>query len=122
MGKINDGKQRTTQQKRNNQISHLKSEPTGVGVIPGLGGEPGDNKIGTSGKDSDERNTAFRTEWTPTGIPGKIISQLVDENQKQLAYHEQQAKYHQQQAELLKQRIEQLKQIPETLAEIEHQE
>ncbi|MEH1765786.1 hypothetical protein [Nostoc sp.] len=118
MEKINDGKQRSPQQKGSNEISHLKSEPRGMGIIPAFGGEFGDYKIGTSRKDSDEPDANVRGQWTDRGISGKILGQLIDENEKQLAYHQEQCYYHQQQIKNIQGRLENLKQIPESLADI----
>ncbi|MHC5768939.1 MAG: hypothetical protein ACYTXI_25615 [Nostoc sp.] len=120
MEKINNGKQRSPQQEGSNQISHLESEPRGMGIIPAFGGEFGDYKIGTGRKNSDEPDTSFGGEWTDRGIPGKILGQLIDENEKQLAYHQEQCYYHQQQIKNIQDRLENLKQIPESLADIVH--
>jgi hypothetical protein len=120
MEKINNGKQRSPQQEGSNQISHIKSEPRSMGVIPAFGRELGHYEIGTGRKDSDEPDAAYRGEWTNSGISGKIIGQLIDENEKQLAYHQEQCYYHQQQINNVQGRLETLKQIPETLADIVH--
>ncbi|WP_373525081.1 hypothetical protein [Nostoc sp.] len=116
-----NGKQRSPQQEGSNQISNLKGEPGSLGVIPAFGRGHGDNQIGTSRKDSHQPDAAFG-EWTDSGIPGKIISQLIDENERQLAYHEEQFYYHQQQIKQVQDRIQSLKQIPETLEDIVHTE
>ncbi|MBG1267761.1 hypothetical protein [Nostoc sp. WHI] len=120
MEKINNGKQRPPQQEGSNQIGHIKSEPRSMGVIPTFGGELRDYEIATGRKHSDEPDVAFGGEWTDSRISGKIISQLVDENEKQLAYHEEQRYYHQKQVEKVRDRIESLKRIPESLADIVH--
>ncbi len=118
---INNGKQRTPQQTGSNQIGHFKSESGGLGIIPGFGGELGNYKIGTSRKDSHESDTCFG-ERTDSGISGKIVSQLIEENERQLAYHEEQCYYHQQQIKSIQDRIQNLKQIPESLEDIVHAE
>ncbi|MBN3911088.1 MAG: hypothetical protein HWQ35_32470 [Nostoc sp. NMS1] len=120
MEKITNGKQRTPQQKGSNQTSHVKSEPRGMGIIPAFGGKPGDYEIGTSRKDSNEPDAVSPGEWTDGGISGKLIGQLIDENEKQLAYHQEQCYYHQTQAQKVQDTLERLRQIPETLADIVH--
>jgi hypothetical protein len=120
MEKITNGKQRTPQQKGSDQISLIESEPRGMGIIPAFGGKLGDYEIGAGRKDSNEPNTVSAGEWTDGGISGKLISQLIDENEKQLAYHQEQCYYHQKQAKKVQDTLERLRQIPETLADIVH--
>ncbi|MEH2287188.1 hypothetical protein [Nostoc sp.] len=120
MEKRTNGKQRTPQQKGSNQISHIKSESRGMGIIPAFGRRLRDDKIGTSRENSYEPDTVSAGEWTGGGIAGKLISQLIDENEKQLAYHQEQCYYHQKQAKKAQDTLERLRQIPETLADVVH--
>ncbi|MFK0730025.1 MAG: hypothetical protein ACFKPT_25065 [Gloeotrichia echinulata GP01] len=65
--------------------------------------EYGTNQITVDGEDSDERDPN-PSRSSKNGISGKIVGQLIEETEKQLAYYEQQA-------ELLKERLQELKQI-----------
>ncbi|MEH1992359.1 hypothetical protein [Nostoc sp.] len=114
MEQIN-GKNRSSQPSQKSQNSQLKVRDGSLGIISGNSSEYGFNQIAVSREDSSEPNILIVGQWSNNGIPGKIISQLIEENEKQLAYHEQQA-------ELIKSRIKQLKDIPESLQDINHKE
>ncbi|MDZ8136311.1 MAG: hypothetical protein RM049_13545 [Nostoc sp. DedQUE04] len=114
MEKIN-GKNRSSQPSKKRQNSQLEVRNGSLGTFPGGSSEYGFNQIPVGREDSDKPNIFVSGQWSTHGIPGKIVGQLIEENEKQLAYHEQQA-------ELIRGRIKQLKEIPETLQDINHKE
>jgi hypothetical protein len=114
---IKNGKNRTTKVGQGHKGGKPESQPRSMGDVPAPSAKHGTYQIGVGGKDSNESNTVVTGEQSSVEIGGKLIRQLVNENERQLAYHKQQAEYHEQQAELLKQRIEDLRQIPENPTE-----
>jgi hypothetical protein len=116
------GQQRSPQIGTGSERCKPEGQSGSMGAVSTASAKHGSYEVGASGENSNESNTVVTGEGASTGISGKLVRQLVNENEKQLAYHEQQAKYHQQQSELTRQRIEELKQIPENFANIEHQE
>ncbi|MEH2310741.1 MAG: hypothetical protein V7K35_04770 [Nostoc sp.] len=110
-----NGKNRSSQLSEKSQNSQFEIRDGSLGTLPRTSPKHGFNQITIGGKDSDEPNSLVIGQWSDNGISGKIIGQLIDENEKQLAYHEQQA-------ELIKDRIKQLKEIPESLLDINHKE
>lgn len=112
---VKNAKNRSPQIGEGSHVGDFKSQSRSLGTSPGAGSEHGTYQVRVSGENSDQPNTSFSGQNSNAAIPGKIISQLIDENEKQLAYHEQQV-------ELIKQRIRELKQIPEKFADIEHKQ
>ncbi|MEH2320838.1 hypothetical protein [Nostoc sp.] len=108
-----NGKNGSSQLSEKSQDSQFKVRDRSLGTIPVLSSEHGLNQIPTSGEDSDQPNLPVIGQWSSNGIPGKIIGQLIDENERQLAYHEQQV-------ELIKGRIKQLREIPESIPDLIH--
>ncbi|MBN3924020.1 hypothetical protein [Nostoc sp. NMS4] len=86
-----------------------------MGAFPGTSSEYGSYKVGASREDSDKSNTVVTGGCTTSQIPGKLVSQLIDETEKQLAYYEEQV-------EVLKDRLKELKEIPENLTDVDHTE
>jgi hypothetical protein len=99
-----NGRKRTTKIGQRDKRSKSKSQPRGVGTVSESGAEYGTIQIGASRKDSDQGNSDTRGSFSNNPIPGKIVSQLVEETEKQLAYHEQQT-------EILRKRLNELKEI-----------
>ncbi|MBG1263085.1 hypothetical protein [Nostoc commune] len=114
MEKIN-GKERPPQLSNKPQDRQLKVRVGSLGTVSDNGSRDGTYKIAVSGENSDKSNILVEGQQPLSGIPGKIVGQLIHENEKQLAYHEEQA-------QLIKDRIRELKQIPETLADVNHTE
>ena len=114
MEKIN-GKERTPELSEKSENSELKVRIGSLGTVSDNGPRDGTYQITASRKNSNESNTVVKGQQSPSGISGKIVSQLIYENEKQLAYHEQQS-------QLIKDRIRELKQIPETLGYIDDPE
>ena len=79
-----------------------------MGTFSGVGAESGTYQVGTCGKDSHESDISVVGGGSSEGIAGKLLSQLIAEANKQLAYYEQQAT-------LLRVRVEELKQISESI-------
>ncbi len=95
-----------TAQRTGNQGGKLKSESRCLGTFSGVSTEHGTYQIRACGEDSHKSDISVLRGESVEGIAGKLLSQLICEADKQLAYHEQQAS-------LLRQRIEELKQISE---------
>ena len=79
-----------------------------MGAIQTTSSKPGIYQIGASGKNSQKRDTIINSKLSSYGIPGKIISQLIEKLQEQLAYHEQEVKE-------IKNQIDELNQFSENL-------
>lgn len=107
-----NAKQRSSKVGKGSQRSKLESEPRSVGTVSRPSAESGTYQVGASRKDSNESNTLISGEQSIDSIPGKIIGQLVDETEKQLAYHEQQA-------EVLRERLRELKRIPDITSHVD---
>ncbi len=99
------GENGTTERTRN-QGSKLESKSRCLGTLPGVSTEYGTYKVRTGREDSHEPNTSILGSESIEGIAGKLISQLICEAKKQLAYHEQQTA-------LLRDRIQELEKISE---------
>ncbi|MEH2287153.1 hypothetical protein [Nostoc sp.] len=112
---IKHGKQRTSEVRQRCEGSELEGESRSLGTFSRFGGESGTYPLSVTREDCNKPDTVVSGEWTVSGIPGKLISQLIDETEKQLAYYEQQS-------EALRERLKELKQIPENLQDISHQE
>ncbi|MEH2236016.1 hypothetical protein [Nostoc sp.] len=112
--KSTNGKQRTSEGQRYER-GQPESEPRGMGAFPGTSSEYGSYEVGTSGEDSHKSNPVIAGGCTTNQISGKLVSQLIDETEKQLAYYEEQV-------EVLRDRLKELKQIPETLTDVDHTE
>jgi hypothetical protein len=105
---IKDGEIRSPQSSQQPKNSQFTSGIRSLGSIPAGGSKHGVNTITVSGEDSCEPDTVVTGQQSDNGLPGKIVGQLFEENEKQLAYH-------QQQVEIIKARIESLRQVPQTL-------
>jgi hypothetical protein len=128
MEQTTDGKQRSSEHKGSNQDSHLEGESRGVGAIPAFGEQLRDYEIKASRDDSNGADTLSAGEWTGGSVFGKLVSQLIEENEKQLAYHKEQLDYHkgqldyhEKQAQEAEGTLERLREIPQTLANIVHE-
>jgi hypothetical protein len=102
--KVKNGKPRQTKDKRRGDRGKPESESTRLGTVPSISGEHGSNALGASGDDSHQSNTTSTRKPTNGEFFGKIASQLIEEAEKQLAYHKQQT-------EILKETIKTLKQM-----------
>lgn len=112
---VKHGKQRSSEVRQGCEGSELKSEPRSVGAFSSIGGESRAYSLPTVREDRNAPDTVVTGEWAISGISGKLVSQLINETEKQLAYYEQQA-------ETLRERLKELKQIPESLKDINHKE
>ncbi|WP_445629065.1 hypothetical protein [Nostoc sp. DSM 114167] len=101
---IKNGRKRSSEVRQRDQRSQFKSQPRSLGTLSETSAEHGAYSLGTSGEDSNKRDSHTSRSFTNSSIPGKIISQLVDETEKQLAYHEEQA-------EILRNRLKELKEV-----------
>ncbi|WP_414546079.1 hypothetical protein [Nostoc sp. CCY0012] len=109
---VNNAKQRSSKVRKGSERSKSESEPRGLGTVSGTSAEYGTYQVTTGREDSNESNISISGEQPIGSIPGKIIGQLVDETEKQLAYHEQQA-------EILRERLRELNQIPNITSDVD---
>ncbi|MBD2609518.1 hypothetical protein H6G81_34780 [Scytonema hofmannii FACHB-248] len=114
-----NGKDRSPQSQEESENSKFTFGVGSLGTVSEPRFKYESYEVGVSREDSNESNNFVAGERASDGVGGKLVRQLVNETEKQLAYHQQQSEYHEQQAELLKQRLEELKQIPEKLVEVE---
>jgi hypothetical protein len=105
-----NGQNRSPQFSEKPQDSESEVGNRSLGTISRISPEYGANEITVGREDSDQSDTTISRQQPGDGVSGKIVGQLIDENEKQLAYH-------QQQIELINARIEELKRIPEKLTE-----
>ncbi|MEH2190284.1 MAG: hypothetical protein V7K64_29630 [Nostoc sp.] len=110
-----NGQNRSSQLSEQPQDSQSKVRVGSVGSFSGSSAEYGFNQITTGRKNSYAPNTLVAGQQRDDAFPGEVIGQLIDENEKQLAYHEHQA-------QVIRLRIQELKQIPESLTDINHKE
>ncbi|MEN2383682.1 MAG: hypothetical protein KA716_33420 [Gloeotrichia echinulata DEX184] len=108
---VKNGRQRSPEIGTGRKGSESQGQPGSMGAFSATSAKDGAYEIRTGGEDSNEPNTVVTGEQRTIEIGGKLVRQLIDENEKQLAYHEQQAKHHEQQADLLRERLQELKQI-----------
>ena len=102
-----NGKNGKTEDERGSQRSQLESEPKCLGVISVSGRELGTHQIGTRGENRHEPDTFVSGKLTDSVIAGKIAGQLVEEAEKQLAYHEEQV-------EVIREQLHVLREIAKT--------
>jgi hypothetical protein len=114
MEQIN-GKNRSSQPSEKSQNSQFEARDGSLGTLSRGSSEYGINQITVGGEDSDEPDIVVIGQWSNNGISGKIIDQLIQENERQLAYHEEQA-------ELIRSRVKQLREIPQSFQDINHKE
>lgn len=114
MEQIN-GKDRSSQPSEKSQNSQFEIRDGSLGTLSRSSSEYGLNQITVGREDSDEPDIVVIGQWSNDGISGKIIDQLIQENERQLAYHEEQA-------DLLRSRIKQLREIPQSFKDINHKE
>jgi len=103
---IKDGENRATKDETGCERGKFEGKSRCLGVIPVFSRTDGSYQIGAGGENCDGTDPLIAGEFTDSGIPGKIASQLVEDAEKQLAYH-------QQQAEVITERIHLLRQIVE---------
>lgn len=101
---LNNAKNRTPKLRKNSYLWNPESYSRILEDASRVSTEYGTNQITANGEDSDERDPNPSRSSSKNGISGKIVSQLIEETEKQLAYHEQQA-------ELFKERLQELNQI-----------
>jgi hypothetical protein len=112
---IKNGQNRSSQLSEQPQDSQPKVRVRSLGSFSGSSPEYGFNQITASRKDSYASNTLVAGQRRDDGFPGEVIGQLIDENEKQLSYHEHQA-------QAIRLRIQELKQFTESLTHTNHSE
>jgi len=107
-----NAKNRTPQEKQNRRDNI--GNPEGIEGVMGATAAPSRRartyEIGVGGENSESGYSVIGSGISVHGIPGKILSQLVEELQKQLAYHRQQA-------EAIEKQIDELIELSESFAE-----
>lgn len=101
---VQHGQQRSSEIWTGYQGCKPESESRSMGTFRSASEEHGSYQVGTSGENSRESYFVGTGEQPGQTISGKIISQLVEETEKQLAYYEQQS-------EILRERLTELKAI-----------
>lgn len=96
---------RSPQFSKESQNSKPETRGGCLGTFPRSSSQHGAYKVGAGREDSSESNIFIPGQHSNTAVPGKIVSQLIQETEKQLAYYEQQA-------EVLRVRLQELKEIP----------
>lgn len=91
---------------KGDDIGNVADKSGVLGKLPDSSSKYGIDPISTGGTTSYEPNTVGIGNESITGIPGKIARQLIEETEKQLAYHKEQV-------EVLERRLQELNQIPE---------
>ncbi|AFZ59391.1 hypothetical protein H6G54_00750 [Anabaena cylindrica FACHB-243] len=93
-------------ERRNNNFGYVKG-------VPGILGTPettctgiGTHQVGTGRENSHRTDTSILGGESIEGISGKLVGQLIDETEKQLAYYDQQS-------QLLRVRLQELREISE---------
>ncbi|MEH2390034.1 MAG: hypothetical protein V7K14_30575 [Nostoc sp.] len=99
-----NGKNRTTEIRQGSYRSQPEGTPRSMGTLSGPSTGYGTYQIPAFGEDRDKSDTLVAGQQSVSEIAGKLVSQLVEETEKQLAYYEQQS-------ELLRNRLKELKQI-----------
>lgn len=103
---------RSPEIRESGNIRDFEGESRVLGDATNVSIKHGAYQVATRRADCDKPNSVVTPEWTVSGIPGKIVGQLIDENEKQLAYHRHQV-------EIIENRIQELRQIPDSLIYIE---
>lgn len=105
---LNNDKQRTPKIREGSKGSKFEGESTSVETLSNSCRNTGVNTFPVSGENSQQRNTAIRRKQSSIGITGEVINQLVQETEKQLAYHSDQVK-------VLERRLKELSQISDSI-------
>jgi hypothetical protein len=110
---VNNGKNRTPKIGQGDDIRNAESRPERMGIFPIVSQRHGTYEVSVSGNDSNEADTVISRGERYKGISGKLIGQLIEETQKQLAYHRTQT-------EVLEERLCELKEAFEAVAPVKN--
>lgn len=105
--RANDGKNRSSQVRESSNIGDAATNPRIMGVASTISLEHGNDEIRSGGEDSERRNTFSSRGQSNEGISGKIVGRLINETEKQLAYHKSQTSE-------LEARLEELRQLADS--------
>ncbi|WP_414574111.1 hypothetical protein [Nostoc sp. CCY 9925] len=106
-----NGKNRSPKIGQRSYRSELKSASRSVGAIPGASTNYGTHQIPTFRENSDKSDINISKQHSSSAVTGEVVGQLIEETEKQLAYHEQQA-------DLLRNRLKELRQIPVSITDL----
>jgi hypothetical protein len=88
---IEYGKNRPSKKRESGHIRDSESNAGIMGSTSTISREFGDDKIGVSGESGQQRDTASAGKRSSNGVTGEIVRQLIQETERQLAYHKNQA-------------------------------
>jgi hypothetical protein len=88
---IKNAKNRSSEKRESGHIRDSEGHTRIMGSTAPDGSEFGNDQIRVSGENSQQANSLVSGAGTNGGIPGKIVSQLIKETERQLAYHRTQA-------------------------------
>lgn len=115
-----NAKDRSPQPSQKSQDCESTSRDGSLGAIQFSSSEYGLDSFGTGREDSNKSDTYLTANISGSSISGKIISQLIDETEKNLAYHQKQLAYHAHEEKQLTYRLQELKQLIEGLVDVDH--
>ena len=106
---LHDYQKRKTKITKKRQNSYVNNISGSMGDVQDYGSRNGNDQIRVSGENSKRTS---RYIFKPiSNSTGGIISQLRQEAQEQLAYHNEQIEYHQQQSRTLEDKLSQLDKV-----------
>lgn len=88
---IKNAKDRSSKKRQSSDIRNFESNTRIVGVTSTISPESRNDQIGVSGENSQQTNTFSSRKRSSSGITGKIVRQLIEETERQLAYYKTQA-------------------------------
>lgn len=112
---LKNGKNRSPKIRESSNIGNLEGNAGILGVTSTISPNSGNDQIRVSGEGSQQRNTASSRERSSVGITGEIVSQLIQETERQLAYYKTQTSE-------LEARLQELHELNEDLAKDEKPE
>ncbi len=107
---LKNGENRSSKDRESSNISHPETKPRFLGTASGTSSQHGSYSISIGRENSDTANILIANGESIRGVAGKIIRQLIEETEKQLAYHKEQV-------ETLENRLRELNQSLEINAE-----
>ncbi len=111
---MKNGTTRSSQNKGECKRSELSSKTEGVGNVSTLSGKSRANPLGIGRENSHRGDSSQSGKCQDTSINGKVINQLVDQLQRELAYHRDQVSHIENRLEELQQLSGELKEITDT--------
>jgi hypothetical protein len=85
-----DGTNGTPEDRENSYIRNFEDRSDSLGKVARNGSRNEHDKIRVGGENRDKTDTTISRECTNVGLSGKIVGQLIDETEEQLAYYRKQ--------------------------------